>query len=83
MPAEMVTRISAFAIVFGLPTFWEVRRPRRRLVMSKVTRWGANLSVVLLGTMVVRFLFGAGAVGMALLATNRHWGIMNHMDAPL
>jgi len=83
MPAEMVTRISAFAIVFGLLTFWEVWRPRRRLVMSKVTRWGANLSVVLLDTMVVRFLFGAGAVGMALLATDRHWGLLHHVNAPL
>lgn len=41
MTAEMVNRISAFAIVFGLLAFWEVWRPRRRLVMSKVTRWVA------------------------------------------
>jgi sterol desaturase/sphingolipid hydroxylase (fatty acid hydroxylase superfamily) len=83
MTAEMFIRMSAFAIVFGLLTFWEVWRPRRRLVMSKVTRWVANLSVVLLDAMVVRLLFGAGAVGMALLATDRHWGIMNHVEGPL
>lgn len=83
MTVEMGIRISAFAIVFVLLSFWELWRPRRRLVMSKVTRWVANLSVVFLDAVVVRLLFGAGAVGMALLATDRHWGIMNHVEAPL
>ena len=83
MTAETIIRISAFAIVFGLLTFWEMWKPRRRLVVSKVTRWVANLSGVFLDAIGVRLLFGAGAAGMALLVTDRHWGIMNHVEAPL
>lgn len=62
---------------------WEVLAPRRRLATSKRRRWTANLAVVALNTMVVRLVFGAGAVGTAVFATEHGWGLLNLVNLPL
>jgi sterol desaturase/sphingolipid hydroxylase (fatty acid hydroxylase superfamily) len=80
---EVLIRLSAFVAVLGLMASWEVLAPRRRLTTSKVRRWVANLSVVALDAVVVRLLFAAGAVGAAMLASERDWGLLNSQSWPL
>ena len=69
MTREVLIRLSGFVPVFGLMASWELLAPRRRVATSKATRWLANLSLVGLNTLVVRWLFTAGAVGAASMAT--------------
>lgn len=83
MKADVLIRLSAFAGVLGLMASWEILAPRRRLNTSKVRRWIANLSVVVLDSVVVRMLFAVSAVGAAILATDRNWGVLNHLSWPL
>ncbi len=66
--------------MFGLMASWELLAPRRRVATSKATRWLANLSLVGLNTLVVRWLFAAGAVGAASMAvTSARKGSADHV----
>lgn len=83
MNPDVLIRLSAFTGVLGLMALWEIFVPRRQLKTPKMRRWIANLSVVVLDSAIVRLLFSAGAVGTALLAAERNWGVLNHVSWPL
>jgi sterol desaturase/sphingolipid hydroxylase (fatty acid hydroxylase superfamily) len=74
---EPVVRLSIFASVFTIMALWEVLAPRRRLAIGRITRWPSNLGVVMLDTVVVRILFPTSAVGLALLAEAKGFGLFN------
>jgi sterol desaturase/sphingolipid hydroxylase (fatty acid hydroxylase superfamily) len=61
---------------------WELRAPRRRLTVPKAQRWGNNIALVVLNTLVLRLLFPAAAVGMATLASAKGWGLLNAVQLP-
>jgi sterol desaturase/sphingolipid hydroxylase (fatty acid hydroxylase superfamily) len=82
MALEVLIRLSGFITVLGLMASWEMLAPRRPLTTSKVRRWIANLSVVVIDAILIRLLFAAGAVGAAMLATEQNWGILNHLPWP-
>lgn len=83
MNGDVMIRLSAFVGVFGLIVSWEMLFPRRRLSTSKVRRWVANLSVVIIDAIIIRLLFSAGAVGSAIVATEQNWGLLNQMAWPI
>ena len=74
---EPVVRLSIFASVFTIMALWEVLAPRRRQEIGRTTRWPSNLGVVILDTVVVRILFPTSAVGFALLAEAKGFGLFN------
>lgn len=83
MTTEVLIRVSAFLGMLSLMASWEVLVPRRRLTISKMRRWVANLSVVVIDVVIIRLLFTAGAVSAALLATEQNWGFLNHSAWPI
>ncbi len=83
MTSDVVIRLSVFLGVLGLMASWEVFAPRRQLSTAKLRRWATNLSVVALDSVIVRLLFAGGAVGAALVAAERDWGVLNHLSWPL
>ena len=74
---EPVVRLSIFASVFTIMALWEVLAPRRRQEIRRTTRWPSNLGVVMLDTLLVRILFPTSAVGLALLAEAKGFGLFN------
>jgi sterol desaturase/sphingolipid hydroxylase (fatty acid hydroxylase superfamily) len=58
---------------------WESLAPRRMPSTSKTTRWIANLGVIVVGTAAVRLVVPVTAIGMALLAQQRGWGLLNNV----
>ncbi|PUD97944.1 MAG: hypothetical protein C3L24_13690, partial [Candidatus Sedimenticola endophacoides] len=80
---EPSIRIGFFLGVFVLVALWELASPKRPLSTSKAGRWLANIAVVALNTLLLRLLFPAAAVGVALFAQNHGWGLFNAIDAPL
>jgi len=80
---EVNIRLTAFFGVFALIALWEVLSPRRVLTMSKVVRWSNNLGLVFLNSIILRLLFPAAAVGVAVLAAERSWGLFNQYELPL
>ena len=82
MHHEIAIRLSFFLGVFSLVAIWEIVAPRRVLTTPKVSRWFANLAMVALNPLSVRLLFPVVPTGMALLAQERHWGLLNSFDMP-
>lgn len=62
---------------------WETLRPCRPLSRSRALRWGNNLGLLLLNTLLLRLLFPAATVGLAVLAQGNGWGLFNYYDLPL
>src|SRR5262249_28036681 len=79
---ESVIRLTCFGGVLLAMALWELLAPRRRLRVRRPVRWLSNLGMVGLDTLVVSWLVPLGAVGMALLAQERGWGLFNHLGLP-
>ncbi len=56
--------------------------PRRARHYSRRLRWTGNLGIVFIDTLLLRVLFPVAAVGMAGLAAERGWGVLNLVDLP-
>jgi len=79
---EATIRLSAFLGMLTLMAMWEVLAPLRQLKVGKGYRWLNNLGLVVLNTLILRALFPAAAVGMAVLAAQQGWGVLNYLDWP-
>ena len=79
---EKYIRMSFFFGIFLIMAIWELVAPRRVLSVSKSKRWLNNLGIVFLNSFIVRLIFPTAAVGMALLAQERSWGLFNNFDLP-
>lgn len=74
---HMAIRLASFSLVLVAMAVWEVLAPRRPLQLTRLARWPHNLGIVLLNTLLVRVLFPTAAVGMALYAQDRGWGLLS------
>ena len=77
---EMFIRLGFFFGIFAIMGIWEVIAPRRALTVSKAVRWANNLGLVFLNSFILRLIFPAAAVGMAVFASNHGWGVFNYYD---
>jgi sterol desaturase/sphingolipid hydroxylase (fatty acid hydroxylase superfamily) len=75
--AESAVRLAAFLCVFLAMAVWEAAAPRRRREIPRWLRWTNNLALVAVDTVLVRMAFPVAAVGFALLAEQRGWGLFN------
>ncbi|KRT55743.1 sterol desaturase family protein [endosymbiont of Ridgeia piscesae] len=75
---EVTIRLGCFFGIFALMAGWELIAPRRALSVPKLLRWANNLGLVALNTLLLRLLFPAAAVGVAAVAAEQDWGLLNH-----
>lgn len=77
--SEAVIRLIAFVAIFAAMAGYELWSPRlERNEMAgalKGRRWFTNLSIVVLSSIILRVVFPAAAVGAALWAQSRGWGL--------
>src|SRR5438270_10329817 len=79
---ESSVRLGIFLSVLLLMAWWELLAPRRTLATRKPLRWLSNLALVGLNTFALRVLIPVGALGMALLAKEQGWGLLNNLTLP-
>jgi len=79
---EPLIRFGAFAGILAAMALWELAAPRREQAIGRGRRWPGNLGVVTVDTLVVRLIFPTAAVGVALIAEERNWGLFHALDAP-
>ncbi|MEJ2604685.1 MAG: sterol desaturase family protein [Gammaproteobacteria bacterium] len=79
---EAWIRAGAFVGILVLIGMLEAALPRRARRYPRRTRWPANLGIVLIDTAVLRVAFPLLAVGAALLAEERGWGLLRLADVP-
>jgi len=75
---ESNIRLSVFIGMLVIMGLWELFAPRRAPKVSKLLRWGNNLSLVFLNSFLLRLVFPAAAVGMATFTQQQGWGIFNY-----
>ena len=80
---EKIIRLSAFLGILVVMAAWEVAAPRRRREIPRLLRWTNNLGIVVADTILVRLTFPVAAVGLALVAAERGWGVFNLIEAPV
>ncbi|MGD9603390.1 MAG: sterol desaturase family protein, partial [Gammaproteobacteria bacterium] len=79
---ETEIRLGAFVGVFAIMAWLETRAPRRALTVDKAARWTHNLALTALNTALVRLVLPVGATGLALVAAERGWGLLNQLAWP-
>lgn len=80
---EPMLRLAVFLGVLVVMAGWELAAPRRRQEIPRVLRWTNNLALVVVDTIILRLTFPILAVGLALMAEARGWGLFNVLDLPL
>jgi len=80
---EPLVRLGLFFGILVVMALWEAVAPRRRREIPRLIRWSNNFGVVVIDTILVRLTFPMVAVGLALIAAERDWGLFNVFDIPL
>ncbi len=75
-------RIAMFAGIFAVMAIWEFVAPRRARAVSRGERWSANLVIVALNSLLVRFLIPTTAVGVATAMEARSAGLLHIVELP-
>lgn len=79
---EPMLRFAAFAGVLVLLALLESFFPRRERSVRRPWRWGSNLALLGINTLVIRLLSPLSTFGMALLAWDGGWGLLPRLDLP-
>ncbi len=82
LASEPAIRLSFFLGIFAAVALWEVLAPRRARKLSRWVRWPNNLGIVALNTVLLRLVAPTAAVGLALIADERGWGLLNNIAIP-
>lgn len=83
LSAEPTIRLAVFLGVLVAMVLWEIAAPRRRRDIPRVIRWTNNLALVVVDTILLRLSFPILAVGLAAMAQDRGWGLLNNVDVPV
>lgn len=79
---QIAIRLITFSSLFILFAVLETIVPRRPLETSKVRRWVANLTFIVLNSLSVALFFPILPSGLALIASEQNWGLLNQVVMP-
>jgi hypothetical protein len=82
MEKTNVIRLGFFFGVFVCIAIWELVLPRRVASTSTVARWTNNLALTFMNPLMVHLLLPILAVGLAVVASEKGWGLLNNYDMP-
>lgn len=80
---ESSLRLAVFLSILLLMMTAEAVFPRKKRVMGRGHRWTSNLLLIVIDGLFVRLLFPIVAVGIAVLAAEKNWGVFNLIDLPI
>ncbi len=80
---EPIVRGATFlAVLLGMAV-WELSAPRRRREIPRLLRWSNNIALVVIDIILLRVTFPVLAVGAAVLAEERGWGLFHALEVPV
>jgi sterol desaturase/sphingolipid hydroxylase (fatty acid hydroxylase superfamily) len=82
MTEPAAIRLGIFAAALMAMLFWEWLKPFRRSPELKRARLLRHLSLMTLNAIVLRLISGGGAYGIAVLASEHHWGLFHTVALP-
>ncbi len=79
---EAPIRLGFFGAILIAVALAEFAMPRRARAFSRWRRWPSNFGLMIVNTVVLRFVFPTAAVGMAAFAAAHGWGLLNVVALP-
>jgi sterol desaturase/sphingolipid hydroxylase (fatty acid hydroxylase superfamily) len=79
---EIAVRFASFAAIFAAMAVWELLLPCRALLVGRKPRWPGNLGILAVDALAVRLVIPAAAVGVAIMAAEKGWGLFNLTTIP-
>lgn len=76
-------RVILFFSTILVVAFFEYKRPRRKLFISKAKRWANNFLLVFFNSFLIKFIFPIAAFGVALFIEEKNFGILNLFELSL
>ncbi len=83
LATEATIRLAIFLGVLAAMALWEWRPRAADEKIPRVIRWTNNLALVVVDTVILRLSFPILAVGLAVMAEDRGWGLFNNLDVPV
>ena len=80
---EGILRLSVFAGLMLSLIILESLFPRKARTQKRPHRWFTNIMIVVIDSVLLRLIFPIIAVGTAIWAQQKGWGLFNLLDAPL
>jgi sterol desaturase/sphingolipid hydroxylase (fatty acid hydroxylase superfamily) len=84
--SDGLIRLAIFASVFVLMALIELGWPKRRLIVSKRSRWFTNIGISVAGTLLLRLMamlaVPIAAIAAAFFAEAHHLGLLNQVPWP-
>jgi sterol desaturase/sphingolipid hydroxylase (fatty acid hydroxylase superfamily) len=80
--SETTIRLAAFLAIFATMAVLELSLPRRDPNAAKGARWRTNLAMVAVDSIVLRIVFPMAAVGTAIWADGRGYGLFRAVETP-
>jgi sterol desaturase/sphingolipid hydroxylase (fatty acid hydroxylase superfamily) len=80
--SEAAVRLTVFLAVFAAMAAWEIAAPRRMPAAARTSRWFANVSITVIGILMVRLIFLVVPVSVSILARAKGWGLLNMFEMP-
>jgi sterol desaturase/sphingolipid hydroxylase (fatty acid hydroxylase superfamily) len=80
---ESTIRLVVFVGVLTIMATLEAVFPRRGRVERRSARWFTNLALIAIDTVVLRLALPIVAMGMAVVAQTRGWGLLNQVTWPV
>jgi sterol desaturase/sphingolipid hydroxylase (fatty acid hydroxylase superfamily) len=82
MASEQTLRLGAFVAVLAAAAAAEAIWPRRQRSFPRWRRWPGNLGLVVIGALLLRWLFPLAAVGLAALLEDKGLGLLPALGLP-
>lgn len=80
--SEISIRITIFFLICFIMAIWEYLRPKRLLSFTRFQRWPANLSIILVGSVLVRLILPLSLTAIASLFQKNQFGLFNFIKFP-
>ena len=80
---EATLRLIAFLSALVVFSFFEYKRPARKLTQKKSYRWGQHTLLLIINGVIIRYAVPMVAVGASIYAFELQWGVFNIIELPL
>lgn len=80
---ESMVRLSIFIGVMVLMMLLEALLPRKQRAQLRGGRWFTNLGLIVIDSVALRLVLPIVAIGTAVFAQERGWGLFNLVDLPV
>lgn len=80
---ESSLRLGVFISILLIMMAAEAVFPRKQRALPRAHRWTSNLLLIVIDGVFVRLLFPIVAVGVAVIAAEKNWGLFNWLEMPI